>query len=362
MINLDREQRKIDHIEYALQTRRAVDNGLSDIRFVHNSLPNTAVSNVNLAVKMGELSFSSPIFINAMTGGGGNETYKINEGLAEVAKEFGLAMAVGSQMAAIKNPSERSTFEIVRKVHKDGILFANLGSEATVDQAKHAVEMIEANALQIHLNPVQELVMPEGDRDFTMSLRNIERIVKNVEVPVIVKEVGYGMSKETAEQLTNVGVSIVDVGGFGGTNFSSIENKRRNRRLTYFEDWGISTSASICEVSSIQSPPFIIATGGMNDALQTVKALSLGASLVGMAGFVLKIFREQGMEALRAEMRAFHEDLVFILTALGTETILDLRHVPLVISGKTYHWLQERMIDTKTYANRHKKNRPFRNV
>lgn len=349
---MNRVQRKIDHIEYAIQTRRNGDNGLSDIRFVHNSLPNIAVSDVDLSVEMGELTLSSPIFINAMTGGGGAETYTINERLAIVAKEFGLAMAVGSQMAALKDDSERKTFEVVRKMHPKGILFANLGSEATVEQAKRAVEMIEANALQIHLNVVQELVMPEGDKDFTDRLLNIEQIVKALDVPVIVKEVGYGMSRETAMKLSEVGVHIVDVGGFGGTNFSTIENERRERRLPFFEDWGLHTSVSICEVSNINPSLQIVATGGINNALHVTKAIALGASAVGMAGHLLKHLREKGMDSLMNEIKLLHEDIAFMMTALGAKTISDLKRVPIIISGETYHWLKERNIETSKYANR----------
>ncbi|WP_243290257.1 type 2 isopentenyl-diphosphate Delta-isomerase [Bacillus sp. FJAT-47783] len=349
---MDRAQRKIDHINYAIQTRKNGGNGLSDIRFVHNSLPDMAVSDVDLSVRMGELFLSSPIFINAMTGGGGSETLKINEGLALVAKELNMAMAVGSQMAAIKDRNELKSFEIVRKIHQKGMVFANLGSEATVEQAKQAVEMIEANALQIHLNAVQELVMPEGDRDFTNALKRIERIVNEIEVPVIVKEVGYGMSRKTALKLYEAGVSIVDVGGYGGTNFSKVENERRMRHLAFFEDWGIETSATIAEVASINQPLSIIATGGINHALDVAKAIALGASSVGMAGYVLTLLRQKGVEKLLDKMKEFHEDLSLIMTALGVKSISALQRVPLVIKGDTYHWLKERNVDTTRYANR----------
>lgn len=146
-------------------------------------------------------------FINAMTGGGGEKTLHINEQLAYVAKQHNLAMAVGSQMAALKDESEAASYKVIRKVNPNGIFFANLGSEATIEQAERAVDMIEANALQIHLNVIQELTMPEGDRDFTGVLQRIEKIVLNSKVPVIVKEVGFGMSKETMQQLANVGVT-----------------------------------------------------------------------------------------------------------------------------------------------------------
>ncbi|MBB5355783.1 isopentenyl-diphosphate delta-isomerase [Anoxybacillus mongoliensis] len=349
---MERAKRKLQHIEYALATGQRRLHGFEDITFVHNSLPNISTAHIDLQTNIGELSLRSPIFINAMTGGGGDETVKINEQLAYIAKQCGIAMAVGSQMAALKDERERQSFTIIRKVNTHGIVFANLGSEATVDEAKRAVDMIEANALQIHLNVVQELVMPEGDRNFCGALSRIEQIASAVDVPVIVKEVGFGMSKETARKLENVGVCAVDVGGFGGTNFAQIENKRRENQLSYFNEWGITTTASIAEVASEIQRISIIGSGGVQHALDVAKCIALGASAVGMAGYMLRFLIEQGIEALIAEIHRLHEDLTLIMTALGTETIADLQKAPLVITGKTHHWLRERGVDTTRYSQR----------
>jgi isopentenyl-diphosphate Delta-isomerase len=340
----------MDHIEYALSIGQARAHGFEDITFVHQSLPDLSTADIDLRTTLGELSLSSPIFINAMTGGGGEATLKINEALATVAKECGIAIAVGSQMAAIKDPTERPSFEIVRKVNPNGVIFANLGSEATVEDAKRAVDMIEANGLQIHLNVIQELIMPEGDRDFTNALKRIEQIVHSIEVPVIVKEVGFGMSRETVSQLANIGVEIVDVGGFGGTNFARIENERRLRMLTYFNDWGLTTVASIVEVTQAVPLISVIGSGGLQSALDVAKSLALGASAAGFAGYFLKILVEEGIEALIKEINELHGDLVFIMTALGANTVEKLQNVPLVIRGETHHWLTERGFDTRLYS------------
>lgn len=347
-----RAKRKLDHIKYALSTGQSRTHGFHDIAFVHQSLANVNYESISFQTEIGELSLSSPIFINAMTGGGGEHTLRINEQLAEVAAEYGLPIAVGSQMAALKDEKEEASYKIVRKRNEKGVVIANLGSEATVDQARQAVDMLEANALQIHLNVIQELAMPEGDRDFTGALNRIEQIVKHVSVPVIVKEVGFGMGKETTDKLASVGVSTVDIGGYGGTNFATIENERRQRMLTYFNDWGIPTAASLIEVSSTNDNLSIIASGGIQTAMDVAKSLALGASATAFAGHFLRILINEGIENLAEEVRTIHTDLQFIMTALGAKNIADLQRVPLVISGDTYHWLTQRGMDTTRYSQR----------
>ncbi|WP_338749709.1 type 2 isopentenyl-diphosphate Delta-isomerase [Bacillus sp. FJAT-52991] len=340
---MTREQRKREHIQHALSTGQSRATGFDDINIVHQSLPNIALNDLSIQTKIGELTLSSPIFINAMTGGGGRETEKINESLAIAARELGLAMAVGSQMSAIKNPVERQTFRVVRQMNPKGIIWANIGSEATVEQAKAAVEMLEADALQIHLNVIQELAMPEGDRDFSGAYERIQIMAESLPVPVIVKETGFGLSKEAVNQLSATPLAAVDVGGFGGTNFAAIENARRNKALTYFNSWGISTAASIVEAR--QTAPkhlHVIASGGIQHSLDVLKALILGADAVGMAGFLLKILLQEGFDSLLTEITELHEDLKMMMCALGTTSIEELHRVPVVIKGDTYHWLDVR--------------------
>jgi isopentenyl-diphosphate Delta-isomerase len=349
---VSRSERKWDHIRLALEKENECRAGFEDIKFIHQSLPDINVADVQLNHSFGGLSLSSPIFINAMTGGGGEKTYRINKELAKTAQITGLAMAVGSQMAALKDKSERYTFEIVRKENPNGIIIANLGSEATVDQAKMAIELIDANALQIHLNVIQELIMPEGDRNFTGALKRIESIVKEVSIPVIVKEVGFGMCKETVQSLSSVGVKAVDIGGFGGTNFANIENKRREEdSLLYFNQWGIPTAVSIIEASNV-GKAFVIGTGGFHSSLDIAKGIALGADAIGVAGQFLRILLEKGPAALQREIENIHRDLTFIMTALGAKTIQKLQSAPIIISGQTYHWLDQRGIDTKAYSQR----------
>lgn len=349
---MSRSERKADHIRLALETGQLRKTGLDDVRFIHQSIPESSLNSIDLETKIGELVLSSPIFINAMTGGGGERTLEINRGLAQVARKTKLGMAVGSQMSALKNPEERRTFEVVRQEYPDGIIIANLGSEATVDQAKAAVEMIQANALQIHLNVVQELAMPEGDRDFCGMLLRIERIINAIDVPVMVKETGFGMGKETIDKLNSIGVSTVDVGGFGGTNFAAIENRRGLDNLFFFEDWGIPTAVSIVEARYMCPSKTIIASGGIQTSLDIAKSISLGANAVALAGYILKILTSQGSEKLIEEINRMKQELQMIMTALGASTVKELQEVPLIITGETWHWLHERGINTQIYSNR----------
>ncbi len=336
-------RRKLEHIEYALQTGQSRLTGLDDIQFVHVSLPQMSLDDVNLRTKIGELTLSSPIFVNAMTGGGGEQTKVINRDMAIAARETGIAMSVGSQMAALKDDSQQSSYRIVREENPKGVVIGNLGGEANLEQAKRAVEMLDANALQIHINVIQELVMPEGDRDFTNVLKNIESITSQLQVPVIVKEVGFGMSRETVASLVDVGVKYVDISGFGGTNFAKIENQRRARLLNYFNSWGISTAASIVEATQIPSV-HVLASGGIQNGMDVAKCLALGANGVGIAGYFLKVYRDEGVEALVNEINTVHEDLAIIMTALGIKGIDEFKQVQKVIKGDTYHWLKERKL------------------
>jgi len=349
---MTRAERKLDHIQHALSTGQSRKTWLDEIQFVHQAIPNGRWDAVSLKTKMGELLFSSPFFINAMTGGGGDRTISINAQLARIAKELNIPMAVGSQMAAIKNPVEKSSYSIVRTENPNGIIFANLGSEATVDQAKRAVDMLEADALQIHLNVIQELTMPEGDRDFTGAIWRIEEIVSKLEVPVIVKETGFGFSREAIHKLKGLGLGAIDVSGFGGTNFAAIENERRQRQLQYFNNWGIPTAASLIEAKMEAPDHVILASGGIQNALDIVKCLALGATAVGIAGIVLKTLIENGEEATVVFIQEIVEDITMLMVALGTNSIEELQKAPMILSGELFHHLQQRGYEPKIYANR----------
>ncbi len=347
-----RMSRKMDHVEFALKLPAGGTSGFEDIKLVHNCLPGVNVEHISLLTVLGEIELASPFFINAMTGGS-SETEEINRELAIAAAETGIAMAVGSQMSAMKDPEVAGSYRTVRIHNPKGRIFANLGSEASVEQAKRAVDMLEADMLQIHLNVMQELIMPEGDREFTGMLKRIEAVVRSVDVPVMVKEVGFGILREGAAKLREVGVQIVDCGGAGGTNFAAIENARRPEPMEWLNDWGHSTAIALLETLHIYPREGqVSATGGIAGALDICKALTLGASAVGMAGTLLKVQRSQGTDALIREIRRLQSELKLLCTALGVRGVRELRHVPAVISGSTLAWCEQRNIDTFAVANR----------
>jgi isopentenyl-diphosphate Delta-isomerase len=214
--------------------------------------------------------------------------------------------------------------------------------------------MVKADALQIHLNVIQELTMPEGDRDFRGALERIGEISERLPVPVIVKETGFGISKEAARALSETSVSAIDVGGYGGTNFSKIENQRRQRMLDFFDDWGIPTAVSIVEAGSVSDLP-IMASGGIRNSLEIVKALSLGACSVGMAGAILRSIVDKGLTDTIDEVNEIHTDIRYLMCALGCEKIEDLHDVPMILSGQVHHWMKVRGLEPENFSKRQKK-------
>lgn len=349
---MDRSQRKMEHIRHALETSgpAAGSSHFDLVRFLPNSLPNICYDNTSLHTRFGSFSLASPIIINAMTGGAG-VTKPINQKLAILARERGLAMAVGSQMAALKDPSVKDSYTIVRKEHPEGILFANIGAEATVEQAEAAVEMIQADGLQIHLNVMQELLMPEGDRHFSGYLDNIHHIQTKLGVPVVVKEVGFGMTVESVNRLVDAGVTMIDVGGRGGTNFARIENMRHNQPLAAFEEWGLSTVESLLEAGQ-KSGISLMAAGGIRHGLDVIKALALGAEAVGMAGAMLRLVQTKTMEECLAAVDGWHHEIRVAMTALGVTRLSDCRRLPVLVTGACADYARLRGIPIEALARR----------
>ncbi len=338
--------RKDDHVKLAemfFEEPRPSD--FDNIRFVHHSFPEMAVDEVDISTSFAGFTLGQPFFINAMTGGS-EKTKAINEKLAIVARETKLPIASGSLSAAIKDPSLIDTFKIIRKVNPYGLVFANLGAGHDVENAKKAIDILEADALQIHCNVVQEIIMPEGDRDFSNWLSNIEKIVKVVEVPVIVKEVGFGMSKKTIKELKDIGVKTIDISGSGGTNFAKIENYRRSRyKYDYLENFGQSTVISLLEAQDFIKDTDIIASGGIRNPLDIVKALALGAKAAGLAGAFLNMLLNDGVEKTIENINHWKEEIASIMTILGKRKVSELINADIVVFNEVREWCLARGID-----------------
>ena len=346
--------RKNEHVSLSENFYKDGESSFKDVHFMHHSFPGINVSDVDLSTSLGDLNFSMPFFINAMSGGS-EWTGKLNQKLAIVARETGLAIATGSISAALKQPEFEDSYSIIRKENPSGLIFANLGAGHGYENAKKAIDMIQADALQIHVNAPQEVVMPEGDREFSNWIENIEDILANIDVPLIVKEVGFGMSRETVKLLQDIGVKYIDISGKGGTNFAQIENfRRREYKLDDMESWGQTTTVSLLEAMEVKSGSAIISSGGIRSAQDILKSLALGASLVGVSSQFMHMVLKDVDKAIEM-VEQWKLELERSMTLLGAKTIADLTHTDLIIRGETAEWAELRHIDLKKYANRYGK-------
>lgn len=341
------QNRKDAHLALAdAQYNPRANSGFDSVRFMPNALPQVALDEVDSSVRVFAEDAScacsasanpaflwrSPLYINAMTGGSAN-AQKINAQLARVAAKTGVAIASGSLSAALQNDALSDTFSVIRSENPRGFVMANVSAGTSQSDAMRAVDMLQANALQVHLNAAQELVMPEGDRDFRNWLKNIEQIVRSCErvsVPVVVKETGCGMTARDVLRLRNVGVRAVDVSGRGGTNFVTIENARRSHSgYDYLADWGLTTVESLMDIRKCEAlkanPVEIFASGGVRTPLDVVRALALGASAVGVAGEFLHTLMHEGEDALTQQISDWQEQIRVIMALLGCKSVADLR-------------------------------------
>lgn len=337
------DQRKSDHIKINLEqdVRSALTTGLENYRFVHEALPELDLNRIDTTLSLFGKNLHSPILISSMTGGT-EEAGEINQRLAEAARETSVAMGVGSQRAAFEHRGQIPTFAITRRVAPDILLFANLGAVQLnygygIDQCRKAVDMIEADALILHLNPVQEAVQDAGDTNFSELAKKIEEICKKLKVPVIAKEVGWGISERSAKLLADCGVSAIDVAGAGGTSWSQVEMHRASDEFTRqlaatFVGWGIPTAESILNVKQTVPDMTIFASGGIKDGLDIAKCIALGATLGGMAGQFLKaaaISTDNAIEMIKLTKR----QIEVTMFATGATNLKELRNIQLKVSG-----------------------------
>ena len=331
--------RKDDHIHSALQQHNP-HNDFDLVRLLSNSVGFVDVDDVDISVKIFDQTFPTPIYINAMSGGS-TLSKEVNEKLSLLASHLQFPMATGSLSAAIKDPIWEDSFNVILKKLENGFKIANIGLSRTKEDAQKAVDILQANALQIHLNVAQEITMPEGDRHFKHWGDRIQEILSFINVPVIVKEVGFGMTYETVTYLKSIGVKYVDVSGKGGTNFISIENDRRDQRLLSFEQYGISTVESLLDNQYHQDLD-IFASGGIRDAYDIVKALSLGARMVGMSGYFLKLITHHTMEEAIQITQTLIQDIKGIMAVLNAKNLETLQQVKKIYHDSVLEFIQQR--------------------
>ena len=341
---MTREQRKLDHIRYALElsdgNRRT---GLEDVRFLHNCLTPVDPDRVDISTQIGNIVLPVPVFIDAITGGA-SEAKEINRKLAAVAKRTGSAMAVGSQYGAVKAGQHRDTYAVIREENPEGIFFANVSALVSPEEAKAAVEMIGADALEIHLNAAQELIMPEGDKKFSIIKDNLACLQDCVEVPIIIKETGCGMAAEQIRVLQAMGFTCFDVAGYGGTSFAAIEASRSKlARYKKFADWGIPTAWSLIDGAHAVKPwDTMIASGGIRSGWQAAQAIALGADAAAMSGNILAVLLQEGVEKAAEYLQDVMSELKDIMVLTGSRTVRELQQVPLVFTGDTLAFIQSR--------------------
>jgi len=349
----DLQDRKLEHINIVLNENitHSISNWLEYVFLIHNSLPEISLNRVKLEKSFLGRVFSYPILIDSMTGGA-KGTEKINEALALLAEKYNIPVSCGSQKAALKDPSMKYTYKIMREVSNKIFLIGNIGAQDLKEDPKNisqeVVEMIEADALAIHLNPLQEAIQG-NDVDYTDVIESIKKVTEYLDVPVIVKETGAGISLGVAKILESIGVSAINVSGIGGTSWSAVEAKRKlmhgNKLMAevgeLFRNWGIPTAASILEVVNAVNIP-VIASGGIRNGIEIVKSLVLGASFIGMAAPFIKALKN-GFEGLESFINKLIIEIRIAMFLLGIDNIDKLHSVGYVLIGPLREWYLQRL-------------------
>ncbi|MGC3020706.1 alpha-hydroxy-acid oxidizing protein [Brevibacterium sp. FAM 24630] len=370
-----RASRKDDHVRLASaqQTEGPRRSDFDDLEFVHHALSGTSPERVDLSVDLGDWTWPTPFYVNGMTGGT-ETTAKINRDLAIAAAETGLPMACGSMSVALDDAEAAKGFTVIREENPHGFVMGNLGAGRSADDARRAVELLEADALQLHINPVQETAMPEGTRDFSTWLSGLEDIVAACPVPVVVKEVGFGLSRRTLSLLAGIGVRFADVSGAGGTDFLRIENDRAGASdfsmLTGFgqsalaclldapPEWttpadtgDASTTTGDANADGVSSR-VLLASGGVRNPYDVVKALACGARAVGVAGTFLQTVLDHGPDGLVELVRTWQTQTSALFALLGAERSTDLTGTDLLTRGRLGEFARLRGIDVTALSHR----------
>ncbi|HEO3408748.1 TPA: type 2 isopentenyl-diphosphate Delta-isomerase [Streptococcus agalactiae] len=321
--------RKDDHIKYALKYQSPY-NSFDDIELIHSSLPKYNVNDIDLSTHFAGQSFEFPFYINAMTGGS-EKGKAVNHKLAQVAQATGIVMATGSYSAALKNDEDDSY--PTTDLYPDLKLATNIGLDKPLPAAESTVKAMNPIFLQVHVNVMQELLMPEGEREFHMWRSHLKEYVDNIQCPLILKEVGFGMDLQSIKDAYDIGITTVDISGRGGTSFAYIENQR-GRDRSYLNTWGQTTAQSLINAQSMMDKMDILASGGIRHPLDMVKSLVLGAKAVGLSRAVLELVERYPVDDVIAILNSWKEDLRMIMCALNCKKITDLRQVNYILYGQ----------------------------
>ena len=349
------KQRKIEHVSVALGQDVSAPQraNWNDVQFVHQALPEVNLDDIDTSVTFLGRTLRYPLFMSSLTGGHPDVT-NINRNLARAAEQYGLALGVGSQRAAIVNPEVAESYAVTREQAPSAFLIANIGAPQLIAQNRHdaftreqvqrAIDMIGANALAVHMNSLQEAAQPEGDRRAVGEAAALKSLTQWVGVPVIAKETGAGVAREQAMLLRSCGVSAIDVGGAGGSSMAVMEAARSRSRgdertmnigLLY-RDWGIATPISVVEAGAARLP--LISTGGVRNGLDIARALALGATLAGM-GFPFLKAASESYEAVCELLETVIAELKVAMQLSGAANIAQLHQVDVVLTGETRAWL-----------------------
>jgi isopentenyl-diphosphate delta-isomerase len=356
------EKRKQKHIRISLEENvdSEIPTGFADVSLVHRAVPEIDLKDIDISTELFGRRMSAPLIISAITGGN-EEAEKINRTLARVAQKTGIGIGVGSQRIAIQQPEVEGTFRVVREAAPDVLVLGNIGCPQIslgwgINEARRAVDMVKADALALHMNPLQEAIQVGGDTNYRGLVKKIKSLTASLGVPVIMKETGAGICYEDAIRLEKAGVSGFEVSGLGGTSWAAVEyyiaRETSESKKEYLGkslwSWGIPTVCSLVEVRSA-SKGKVIASGGLRSGLDLAKSLALGADAIGIAKpFLQKVI--EGEDALEKHVEAIIAEAKICMFLVGARNVANMKDIPVVITGFTANWLRTRGFNPEQYA------------
>ncbi|AEM38785.1 isopentenyl-diphosphate delta-isomerase, type 2 [Pyrolobus fumarii 1A] len=354
--------RKLDHllITTYYDVNHSVTTLLEEVLPVPRAAPEASLDEVDPSITLFGKRIAAPVIVSGMTGGH-HIALEINRAIAEVVEELGLGMGVGSQRAAVKDPSLIDTYRVVRRVAPNALIIGNIGAaqlaKMSIDDVEKLVSMIEADALAVHLNVPQELFQPEGDRDFRGVIKAIEKIVEKLSVPVIVKETGHSIDPVTVSKLVSIGVEYIDVSGAGGTSWVRVEELRaRNageaslaREASVYRNWGLPTAVAIVAARWAAPTACILAGGGVWNGLDALRALMLGADAVTVALPVLRAYADNGVDGVMAFLSRYVSELRKGMLMVGARTLRDLYATDYALGPRLSSYIESLGIDPELY-------------